>query len=236
MLKRWMIALLALVSVAAADSLVIVGNQQGLLPYYYGDNLDRGFLVAIVREFSAATGIDSRFQPSPSNRHEWFLAHGHANAIFANPAWLPIPDQMHLVGPLFHWEDRVFAQPGLTVGDGVEQLSGTICLRSGFTYSDRLENRLGNELERFDADSDDILMRMFVRQRCDYTVMDDLEFQYLARAGDLDPALYETSIIDARWPVFLAIRKTETALIEAAEAFFTPERFVFNQAPKVTTD
>ena len=101
MLKPFTLCLGCLISSLSADSLVVIGNHNGVVPYYYGESLEKGLLVDVVREFSAATGIESRFQPSPASRHPWFLEQGTANAIFAHPYWMPIPEQMHLIGPLF---------------------------------------------------------------------------------------------------------------------------------------
>lgn len=226
-MKPLTVFLVSLMGSLAADSLIVIGNHHGVLPYYYGEQLEKGLLVDVVQEFSAATGIEGRFQPSPPNRQTWFLEHGNANAIFAHPNWMPMPEQMHMIGPLFYWRDRLFAQPGNQAED-LETLTGTICLRQGFTYSDVLESLLESELQRFDAGSDDLLVGMFLRQRCDYAVMDDLYFQYRAKQGEVDPELYATSMVDSEWPVYLGILKTETALIEAAEAFFTPDRFHFS--------
>lgn len=61
---------------------------------------------------------------------------------------------------------------------------------------------------------------MFLRKRCDYIVMNEMEFRFLAQLGDVDPERYSTELIDGEWPVYLGILKTEAALIEAAEAFF----------------
>lgn len=227
-IKQLTLILASLVGSLAADSLVVIGNHNGVLPYYYGESLEKGLLVEVIKTFSNETGFDSHFQPSPVNRQAWFLEHGTANAIFAHPSWMPTPELMHLIGPLFYWRDRLFAQPGHQPDD-IDTLTGTICLRQGFTYSDQLESSLGNRLHRFEASNDDLLVRMFLGQRCDYAIMDDLDFQYRAKQGEVDPELYTTSIVDAEWPVYLGILKTETALIEAAEAFFTPERFNFEQ-------
>ncbi len=43
----------------------------------------------------------------------------------------------------------------------------------------------------------------------------------MAQLGSVDPDRYRTELIDAEWPVYLGILKTEMALIEAAETFFT---------------
>jgi hypothetical protein len=51
--------------------------------------------------------------------------------------------------------------------------------------------------------------------------MNETEFRFLAKLGSVDPELYSTELIDAEWPVYLGILKNETALIEAAEAFFS---------------
>jgi hypothetical protein len=51
--------------------------------------------------------------------------------------------------------------------------------------------------------------------------MNELEFRFMAQLLDIDPHRYRTELIDAEWPVYLGILKTETALIEAAEAFFS---------------
>lgn len=50
--------------------------------------------------------------------------------------------------------------------------------------------------------------------------MNETEFRFLALLGDVDPDAYSTDLIDAEWPVYLGILKTEAALIEATEAFF----------------
>ena len=61
---------------------------------------------------------------------------------------------------------------------------------------------------------------MFLHKRCDYVVINEMEFRFLALLAEIDPDRYSTELIDAEWPVYLGILKTESALIEAAEAFF----------------
>ncbi|MDX1552329.1 MAG: polar amino acid ABC transporter substrate-binding protein, partial [Marinobacter sp.] len=97
---------------------------------------------------------------------------------------------------------------------------GSICLRKWFVYSDRLERRIGTDLVRHDAYNAQQMLGMFLHNRCDYTVMNEMEFRFLALLVKVDPDRFSTGLIDAEWPVYLGILKTETALIEAAEAFF----------------
>lgn len=133
---------------------------------------------------------------------------------------MPLPDRMHAVGPVLTWRDRVFAQPGRQP-DSYDDLQGNICLRKWFVYSDRLERRIGTDLVRHDAYNAQQMLRMFLLKRCDYIVMSEMEFRFLALLGKVDSTLYSTDLIDAERPVYLGILKTEVALIEAAEAFFS---------------
>jgi len=224
--KLWIVMAWCLMSPLLADPLTVVGEREGLMPYYYGTELDQGVLVDVLHEFTRSTGIEARFYSSTTRRFQWDLEHGHANAMFGHPAWFPVPERLHLIGPLFHWRDRLFAQPELEP-EALESLEGSICLRKHYTYSESLESLLGGPLMRFDAKDADQLVRMFLRKRCDYVIMDDLEFRHLAGQGEVNPDLYETSIIEAEWPVYLGILKSQSALIEAAEGFFTPDRFAF---------
>ena len=155
----------------------------------------------------------------PRKRQAWALEEGQANAVFANPRWMPLPDRMHAVGPVLTWRDRVFAQPGLQPGS-FDDLDGRICLRKWFVYSDQLERRIGTDLARHDAYNAQQMLGMFLSKRCDYAVMNEMEFRFLAKLVEVDPDGYSTKLVDAEWPVYLGILKTEAALIEAAEAFF----------------
>ena len=207
----------------SSQTLEIMGSDEGFVPFYYGEHLNQGILVEVINEFSAQAGIPASFRPMARKRQAWALDEGLANAVFANPRWMPSPDRMHAVGPVLSWRDRVFAHPGqkpLSFDD----LTGKICLRRWFVYSDKLEARFGPDLVRVDAYNAQQMLGMFLRKRCDYTVMNETEFQFLARLGDVDPAPYGTELLDAEWPVYLGILKTETTLIEAAEAFFATHR------------
>ncbi len=73
---------------------------------------------------------------------------------------------------------------------------------------------------RHDAYNARQMLLMFLNKRCDYIVMNETEFRFLALLWDVDPDVYSTELIDAEWPVYLGILKTEADLIEAAEAFF----------------
>ncbi|MHA7854823.1 substrate-binding periplasmic protein [Marinobacter shengliensis] len=205
---------------ASTQTLQVMGSDEGFLPFYYGDNLDKGILVEVINNFGLEAGIAVAFHPMPRNRQVWALEEGRANAVFANPLWMPMPDRMHAVGPVLTWRDRVFAQPGRQPGS-FDDLQGSICLRRWFVYSDQLERRVGTNLSRHDAYNAHQMMDMFLHKRCDYIVMNELEFRFMARQLDIDPHRYSTELIDAEWPVYLGILKTETALIEAAEAFFS---------------
>ncbi|MEC7376212.1 MAG: polar amino acid ABC transporter substrate-binding protein, partial [Pseudomonadota bacterium] len=57
-----------------------------------------------------------------------------------------------------------------------------------------------------------------------YIVMNELEFRFLAQLLGFDPDGYSTALIDAEWPVYLGILKSEQGLIQAAEAFFADYR------------
>ncbi|MDK8465380.1 polar amino acid ABC transporter substrate-binding protein [Marinobacter sp. SS13-12] len=204
---------------ASSQTLQIMGSDEGFLPFYYGNSLNKGILVEVINEFSLEAGIAADFLPLPRKRQAWALEEGRANAVFANPLWMPLPDQMHTVGPVLTWRDRVFAQPGRQA-DSFDDLQGSICLRKWFVYSDRLEGRIGNDLVRLDAYNAQQMLSMFLHNRCDYAVMNEMEFRFLALLVQVDPDRYSTELIDADWPVYLGILKTEAALIEAAEAFF----------------
>ena len=203
----------------SSQTLEIMGSDEGFLPFYYGDNLNKGILVDVINEFTLGTGIAADFRPMPRKRQAWALEEGRANAVFANPQWMPLPDRMHAVGPVLTWRDRVFAQPGRQP-DSFDDLEGSICLRKWFVYSDRLERRIGTDLVRHDAYNAQQMLGMFLHKRCDYTVMNEMEFRFLVKLVEVDPDRYSTELIDAEWPVYLGILKTEAALIEAAEAFF----------------
>ena len=202
------------------QTLKIMGSDESFLPFYYGSNLSEGILVEVINEFTKQTGIAADFVPMARKRQAWALERGLANAVFANPLWMPLPDQMHAVGPLLTWRDRVFAQPGRRP-DSFDDLKGGICLRRWFVYSDGLEGRIGSHLVRHDGYNAQQMLQMFLRKRCDYIVMNETEFRFLAELGDVDPEPYSTELIDAEWPVYLGILENETALIEAAEAFFS---------------
>ncbi|PVY76437.1 hypothetical protein C8D92_105190 [Tamilnaduibacter salinus] len=204
---------------ASSQTLQIMGSHETFLPFYYGDDLNKGVLVEVINEFTKETGIASDFRPAARKRQAWNLKEGRANAVFANPLWMPLPDRMHTVGPVLTWRDRVFAQPGQQA-DSFDDLQGGICLRKWFVYSDRLERRIGTDLVRHNAYNAQQMLRMFLRKRCAYTVMNEMEFRFLALQGEVDPSRYSTELIDAEWPVYLGILKTEAALIEAAESFF----------------
>ncbi len=190
------------------------------MPFYYGSDLKEGILVEVINDFTMETGISADFVPMARKRQAWALERGLANAVFANPLWMPLPDKMHAVGPLLTWRDRVFAQPGLKA-DSFDDLEGGICLRRWFVYSDRLEGRIGGQLVRHDAYNTQQMLQMFLRNRCDYIVMNEMEFRFLAQLGSVDPDRYRTELIDAEWPAYLGILKTERARSEAAETFFT---------------
>lgn len=208
---------------ASSQTLQIMGSDEGFLPFYYGSNLDKGILVEVIHEFSEATGVAAGFRPMPRNRQAWALQEGQANAVFANPLWMPLPEQMHAVGPVLTWRDRVFAQPGREPAS-FDDLKGGICLRRWFVYSDQLEARIGKGLVRHDAYSAQQMLGMFLHNRCDYIVMNETEFRFLAMLVHIDPERYRTELIDAEWPAYLGILKTEPALIEAAEAFFATHK------------
>ncbi|WP_223807839.1 substrate-binding periplasmic protein [Marinobacter sp. R17] len=203
----------------SSQTLQIMGSDEGFLPFYYGKHLNKGILVEVIKEFTLETGIAAEFRPTPRKRQAWALKKGQANAVFANPQWMPLPDRMHAVGPVLTWRDRVFAQSG-GQPDSIDDLHGNICLRKWFVYSDRLERRIGTDLVRYDAYNAQQMLDMFLHKRCEYTVMNELEFRYLARLEAVDPDRYSTELIDAEWPIYLGIVKTEPAMIEAAEAFF----------------
>jgi polar amino acid transport system substrate-binding protein len=203
----------------SSQSLQIMGSDEGFLPFYYGNSLNKGVLVEVMNEFTLQTGIPADFRPTPRKRQVWALEAGRANAVFANPRWMPLPERMHAVGPMLTWRDRVFAQPGLHP-DSFDDLQGSICLRKWFVYSDRLEQQIGTDLVRHDGYNAEQMLGMFLHKRCDYIVMKEMEFRFLATLLKVDPARYSTELIDAEWPVYLGILKTETGLIEAAEAFF----------------
>ncbi|WP_247065268.1 transporter substrate-binding domain-containing protein [Marinobacter sp. S0848L] len=204
---------------AASQTLRIMGADDGFLPFYYGKNLDNGIFVQVMNEFALEAGITAHFRPMARKRQAWALEKGIANAVFANPLWMPSPERMQSVGPVFTWRDRVFAQPGQQP-TSFDDLKGRICLRKWFVYSDGLERRIGNNLERLDAYNAQHMLRMFLLKRCDYIVMNETEFRFLALHGNFDAAAYNTDLVDTEWPVYLGILKTEAALIEAAEAFF----------------
>ena len=204
----------------SSQTLQIMGSDEGFLPFYYGNNLNKGILVEVINDFTLETGIAADFRPMARKRQAWALQRGLANAVFASPLWMPLPDQMHSVGPLLTWRDRVFAQPGRQA-DSFDDVEGSICLRRWFVYSDQLEQRIGTHLVRHDAYNSQQMLLMFLHKRCDYIVMNETEFRFLASQGDVDPELYSTELIDAEWPVYLGILKTEAALIEAAEDFFS---------------
>ncbi|SFR42551.1 hypothetical protein SAMN05216203_0192 [Marinobacter daqiaonensis] len=203
----------------SSQTLQIMGSDEGFLPFYYGKNLNKGILIEVINDFTLETGIAADFRPLPRKRQAWALEEGRANAVFANPLWMPLPDRMHAVGPVLTWRDRVFAQPGRQP-DSFDDLQGSICLRKWFVYSDGLERRIGTDLVRHDAYNAQQMLGMFLHKRCDYTVMNEMEFRFLALLGKVDPDRYSTELIDAEWPVYLGILKTEAALIEAAEVFF----------------
>ncbi|GGE55131.1 hypothetical protein GCM10011533_04510 [Streptosporangium jomthongense] len=203
----------------SSQTLRVMGADEGFLPFYYGTGLDKGVFVEVINEFALETGITASFRPMARKRQAWALEEGLANAVFANPLWMPLPGRMHAVGPVLTWRDRVFAQPGLQP-DSINDLQGSICLRRWFVYSDRLERRIGTDLVRYDAYNAQQMLRMFLLKRCDYLVMAEMEFRFLALLGKFDAAPYSTDLIVAEWPVYLGILKTEVALIEAAEDFF----------------
>lgn len=203
----------------SSQTLEVMGSNEGFLPFYYGDNLNKGILVEMINEFTLEAGIAADFRPMPRKRQDWALEEGRANAVFANPLWMPLPGRMHAVGPVLTWRDRLFAQPGLQPGS-FDDLEGIICLRKWFVYSDRLERRIGTDLVRYDAYNAQQMLGMFLHKRCDYAIMNEMEFRFLAKLVGVDPGRYSTELIDAEWPVYLGILKNEAALIEAAEAFF----------------
>lgn len=204
----------------SSETLRIMGSDEGFLPFYYGKNLNKGILVEVIHEFSQQTGIEANFRPMPRKRQAWALKEGQANAVFASPLWMSLPERMHAVGPVSTWRDRVFAQPGQQPAS-FDDLQGSICLRKWFVYSARLERRIGTSLVRHDAYNAQQMLGMFLQKRCDYVVMNEMEFRFLAQLVNVDPARYSTELIDAEWPVYLGILNTQAALIDAAEAFFS---------------
>ncbi|QBM17730.1 hypothetical protein MARI_18510 [Marinobacter sp. JH2] len=207
----------------SSQTLRIMGADDGFLPFYYGKNLNKGIFVEVMNEFALEAGINTHFRPMARKRLVWALEHGLANAVFANLLWMPAPEQMHAVGPVFTWRDRVFAQPGQQ-STSFDDLKGRICLHKWFVYSDQLERRIGTDLERLDAYNAQHMLRMFLLKRCDFIVMNEVQFQFLALHGNFDATTYTTDLVDAEWPVYLGILKNEATLIEAAEAFFATHR------------
>ena len=203
----------------SSQSLEIMGSDEGFLPFYYGNSLNKGILVEVMNEFTQKTGIPADFRPTPRKRQAWALETGRANAVFANPRWMPLPDRMHAIGPVLTWRDLMFAQPGRQPGS-FDDLQGSICLRKWFVYSDQLERRIGTDLVHHDGYDAEQMLGMFLHKRCDYIIMEEMEFRFLALLLEVDPERYSTELIEAEWPVYLGILKTEAALIEAAEAFF----------------
>ena len=203
----------------SSQTLQVMGSNEGFLPFYYGENLNEGILVEVINEFSVEAGITAGFRPITRKRQAWALKAGRANAVFANPRWMPLPERMHVVGPVLTWRDRLFAQPGRQTSS-YDDLKGSICLRKWFVYSDQLEARIDTDLVRYDGYDAQQMLGMFLRERCDYVLMNEMEFRFLAQLIGVDPNRYSTELIDAEWPVYLGILKTEAALIEAAEAFF----------------
>jgi hypothetical protein len=204
---------------ASSETLRVMGADEGFVPYYYGNNLNKGIFAEVIQKFALETGITANFHPMARKRQAWALEEGLANAVFANPLWMPLSGRMHTVGPVLTWRDRVFAQPGLQP-ESYDDLQGSICLRRWFVYSDRLEQRIGTDLVRYDGYNAQQMLRMFLLKRCDYIVMNEMEFRFLALQGNVDASPYITDLIDAERPVYLGILKTEATLIEAAEAFF----------------
>ena len=72
------------------QSLQIMGSDEGFFPFYYGNNLNKGILVEVMNEFTVETGIAAEFRPMARNRQAWALKEGLANAVFANPLWMPL--------------------------------------------------------------------------------------------------------------------------------------------------
>lgn len=57
----------------SSQTLQIMGSDQGFLPFYYGDNLNKGILVEVINEFTVETGIAADFRPMARKRHAWAL-------------------------------------------------------------------------------------------------------------------------------------------------------------------
>ena len=45
----------------SSQTLEIMGSDEGFLPFYYGDNLNKGILVEVINEFSLEAGITAGF-------------------------------------------------------------------------------------------------------------------------------------------------------------------------------
>lgn len=122
---------------ASSQTLKIMGSDEGFLPFYYGNDLNEGILVEVINEFTLQTGVAADFLPMARKRQPWALERGLANAVFANPLWMPLPDRMHTVGPLLTWRDRVFAQPGRQP-DSFDEL------KEAFVFADGLSTVIGS--------------------------------------------------------------------------------------------
>ncbi|MEP3562108.1 MAG: polar amino acid ABC transporter substrate-binding protein, partial [Marinobacter sp.] len=77
---------------AASQSLRIMGADDGFLPFYYGKDLNKGIFVEAMNEFASKTGISAEFRVMARKRQAWALGEGLANAVFANPRWMPAPE------------------------------------------------------------------------------------------------------------------------------------------------
>ncbi|HEY9119506.1 MAG TPA: polar amino acid ABC transporter substrate-binding protein, partial [Marinobacter sp.] len=52
----------------SAQTLRIMGSDDGFLPFYYGNNLSMGILIEVINDFTLETGIEAEFRPMARKR------------------------------------------------------------------------------------------------------------------------------------------------------------------------
>lgn len=212
----------SVLKIALAGSLLICGMQtlqaenirfyssdRGLPPFYWQDhNRTIGIIPDIL---SGMSGYTFDFIPTPRKRVDPYFRKGRIDAAMLHPSYTQVDNLLDFVELGFKQKTTLFAHRDQKQTpsslDRLENLS--VCARDGYTYINMKKRWQSQSLRRENLRSDENVLRMLYRKRCDLAIGSSLSMKHQLQKHGFSN-VFETNIIINQVPRYIAVSKNKT--------------------------
>lgn len=199
--------------VKADEQLLFVVNAPGSPPYLFYDNSQNKYVGVIPDAVEGIKPFNIRYIANSRQRSEEQIYSNQADMIMLSKAWLKHPEKVIASIPIhqhrsFLYRANKFPENFSLVHSDKSEL---VCTRKGYLYPKLATYFNSKRLLRVDSSNHLSMMKMLIKNRCDYTVMNEFNAQNVMQSPAFEnEKIYRSESPISTVPLNIILRKKLT--------------------------